>query len=111
MGKLLILTENVKIDPLGGEIGKAIKKLNRRKSWNSEVEQQRRDLINLLRRHKYIYFLTHPYAYNLTTVGASYLYQVPHNRRGHLKCFRGQCIRMVAVHSGRFEVGVMAGPE
>ena len=57
----------------------------------------------------YIRFWGHYRRYNVETVGESYLYKVPGNKRGNLKPFRGNTIRIVCVGHKRFYRGIMAG--
>ena len=104
--------ENEREDLCDDDIGAIITRLRNRTTWTREAERNRTELCKLLKKHKYIYFRGHPYRYGLTTmttVGQSYIYAVPPNKRGHLKPFRGKDVRIVVVDSGRYDRGLMAG--
>ena len=55
---------------------------------------------NELRKGRRIEFVSDYSKYQLARVGASGLYDVPKNKRGHLSCFRGKTIRLVCIGSG-----------
>jgi hypothetical protein len=105
-----MFNKTVKIeDPLNGKVGNALKKIQSLTNWTKEKHEKRANLITLLADENYISFIGHVDKYHLSCVGESCLYYVPPNRRGHLKLFRGQKIRIVCVWSGRYERLYMAG--
>ena len=104
-----MLSDHVRPDPLNDDIGDLLLKINKRKTWTGEIESYRNDLIKLLKKKRYVYFRGHPYRYGLMTIGSSYIYDVPKNKRGHLSKFRGKSVRILVIDSGRFDRGLMAG--
>lgn len=96
-------------DPMTDEIGISLKKFQSLSRWNKDKRIARTSLISLLEKKGYISFCGHLDKYHLSCVGESCLYDVPANRRGHLKVFRGERIRLVCVWSGRYERLYMAG--
>ena len=105
----MFLAEEKLPDPLRGDIGKLISELQARIAWGQREQDLRAQLVDRLAKQGYVSFVGHPGRYHLTVVGESCLYDVPQNRRGTLKVFRGERIRMVCVTSGRFDRGLMAG--
>jgi len=76
--------------------------LNSHSVWSKEKRQLADELIKLLTSKDYVYFhVTNPYRYRVSTVGASYLYDVPLYKQGHLAQFRGHRVRIVCTHSGK----------
>ena len=71
------------------------------KSWNKEKYKLQDKLEKILLLKKYISFCpTNPERYQLSSVGQSYLYDVPLYKRGHLQKFLGKRIRLICIHSG-----------
>jgi hypothetical protein len=97
------------IDPLSDQIGKLIEKIRAIPNWTKEKNGLRQSLISLLEKNRYISFCGHVDKYHISCVGESCLYDVPTNRRGHLKVFRGKRIRLVCIWSGRYDRLYMAG--
>ena len=60
------------------------------------------ELVSVLKRHQYIQFVGHYWRYLASSVGDSYLYDVPMTKRGHLKAFRGQRVRVLCIESGDY---------
>ena len=58
------------------------------------------ELVSVLERHQYIQFVGHYWRYLASSVGDSYLYDVPMNKRGNLNRFRGQRVRVFCISSG-----------
>ncbi len=105
-----MFTHDKKItDPLTDAIGEKIKEIQKISRWTKEKHILRSALISHLEKNHYIEFRGHVDKYHLSLVGDSCLYQVPENRRGHLKVFRGKQIRLVCVGSGRLDRAYMAG--
>jgi hypothetical protein len=96
-------------DPLTDNAGILIKALQGRTAWGEEQKGVLEQLIDMLGRKQYITFVGHPARYHLTQIGQSCLLDVPTNKRGHLRAFRGQRVRMVCVSSGRRDRQLMAG--
>ena len=96
-------------DPLTDNAGILIKALQDRTTWSAEQKGLLEQLIEMLGRKHYITFVGHPARYHLTQIGQSCLMDIPANKRGHLRAFRGKRIRLVCVSSERFERHLMAG--
>jgi hypothetical protein len=96
-------------DPLDGELGALIKQLNDRIAWGHREQELRARLVRRMEVLGYVHLVGHPSRYHLTLVGESCLYDVPANRRGALKVFRGRRVRVVCIRSGRYDRGLMAG--
>ena len=96
-------------DPLTDNAGILIKALQGRANWGEEQKGVLEQLIDMLGRKRYITFVGHPARYHLTQIGQSCLMDVPANKRGHLRAFRGQRVRMVCVSSGCRDRQLMAG--
>jgi hypothetical protein len=105
----MFLAEEKLPDPLRGDIGKLIGELQARTTWGQREQDLRAQLVDRLAKQGYVSLVGHPSRYHLTLVAESCLYDVPPNRRGILKVFRGKRIRIVCVNSGRFDRGLMAG--
>ncbi len=105
----MIAQQNQIPDPLTDNAGILIKALQGRAQWGAEQKGVLEQLKLMLKRKGYISFVGHPNRYWLAPIVASYLYDVPLNRRGHLGVFRGERIRLVCVSSGRFDRQLMAG--
>ena len=105
----MFASEDKVLDPLEDEIGGPLKQLVARATWGHTQQELRAALMRYLKRRNYTEFVGHPARYHVTIGGDSCLYDVPLSRRGHLKVFRGQRIRLVCVRSGRFSRGYMAG--
>jgi hypothetical protein len=89
-------------DDFPDEVLEILKSLNSHSAWSKEKRQLADKLINLLTSKGYVYFhVTNPHRYRVSTVGASYLYDVPLYKQGHLAPFRGQRVRVVCTHSGK----------
>ena len=61
-------------DNIKDDIQPFLRKLNERKLWNDEANENLRQLSKLLKRKKYISFVGHPNRYHLTRIGDSCLY-------------------------------------
>jgi hypothetical protein len=101
-------TDKIK-DCLNDKVGNSIKKIQSISRWTKDKQLARKNLISLLEKQKYISFCGHVDKYHLSCVGESCLYDIPLKRRGHLKVFAGQRIRLVCVWSGRYDRLYMAG--
>jgi len=89
-------------DDFPDEVLEILKSLNSHSAWSKEKRQLADELIHLLTSKGYVYFhVTNPHRYRVSTVGASYLYDVPLYKQGHLAPFRGQRVRIVCTHSGK----------
>ena len=96
-------------DPLTDNAGILITALQCRTEWGDEQAGVLKQLINMLDRKRYITFAGNPAQYHLKQIGQSCLMDVPANKRGHLRAFRGLRIRLVCVSSKRSERKIMAG--
>ena len=97
------------IDDIDDEINILLASLNNRTTWTQRCKGELENLKKVLQKKKYKYFLGHPNRYHLSTIGESCLYDVPIDRRGELKNFRGMRVRIVCVSSGRYTRLLMAG--
>lgn len=97
-------------DFLDDQIGSACRKLADRTGWSAVPQDQRTKLNALLTRRGYVRFYANVTNYGTWHVGESMLFYVPNNRRGALSAFRGQCIRIACIGSGRYTRVLMAGP-
>jgi hypothetical protein len=105
-----MFNKSVKIeDPFDDEIGKALRGIKSLTKWTREKHEERAKLITLLENSNYISFRGHVDKYHLSCVGESCFYDVPANRRGHLRVFSGMRVRLVCVWSGRYDRLYMAG--
>jgi hypothetical protein len=109
-GSVMFKSEDKQPDPLEGELGSLIKQLNDRTIWGHREQELRAQLVLLMEKLGYVHLVGHPNRYHVTLVGESCLYDVPENRRGTLKVFRGRRIRLICIRSGRYDRGLMAGP-
>ncbi len=97
-------------DDYQDDIGKILKEVISIPTW-TKMKKQLMDEALLLMAKKYISFEASYGYYFMSSVGDSYLYNVPMNKTGHLKKFRGQKIRIVCALSGpRWKRTFMAGP-
>ena len=69
--------------------------------WSAGKKEAQSALKLLLKEQRYIQFHSTYKRYGISTVGASYLYDVPLYKQGNLKPFRGKRVRIVCVESGR----------
>jgi hypothetical protein len=97
------------IDDIDDEINILLASLNNRTTWTQRCKGELENLKTVLQKKKYKSFLGHPNRYHLSSIGESCLYDVPIDRRGELKNFRGMRVRIVCVSSGRYTRLLMAG--
>lgn len=96
------------VDPRTDDIGLLLNKILEIPTYTKVKRQLHKNLIEILEKRGYLSFVGHSSRYHLSRIGESCLYNVPLNRRGYLKKFRGKQIRLVCVHSGRFDRLLMA---
>lgn len=71
-------------------------------TWNKEAHAMKESLRSLLKNKGYIAIITtNPDRYHVSSIGASYLYDVPLDKQGHLTPYRGKRVRVVCTGSGR----------
>jgi hypothetical protein len=104
-----MLFENLFMDPQTDKIGKLIAKFQSYAAWTAEKRAARDKFVTALTNANYDEFTGHRKDYHFSGIGSGYIYQVPSNKRGHLKIYRDQLIRIVCVGQSRFEVFYMAG--
>ena len=94
-----------------GKIGSLLENLNAETRWNKKKYGLVRQLIASLKANGYISFPGHGSRDLVSNVGGSFIYEVPLNKQGNLRPFRGQIIRVICTgsggHSNRY---YMAGP-
>jgi hypothetical protein len=97
-------------EPYSDEIGAMLSKI---KSHDYMTNRKRKLIAELklaLTTHQYISFNGYSHRYHLSRIGTSYLYDVPANKTGKLKVFRGNRIRLICSGSGpRWVRQYMAG--
>lgn len=95
--KELILDDNFEDD-----VYWLIRELKSITSWNKHAHTIKQTLRLLLESKGYVSITTsNPTRYHVTSIGSSYLYDVPMDKHGHLTPFRGQRVRIVCTSSGR----------
>ena len=99
--------ENLFLDPKTDKIGKLISDFEKYPRWTLEKRAAKDKFINALKNANYENFIGHRRDYHLSGIGSSYLYKVPTNKRGNLKIYRGELIRIVCVDQLRFDVMFM----
>jgi hypothetical protein len=102
-------------DPCDDEIGRLISFITLKTAQTLKKKQLVSELGELLDSVGYITFGGDTKDYHLPRVGDSCLYEVPDNRKGNLKPFRGKRIRIICVGSGTYSqrqlrAGVYQGP-
>jgi hypothetical protein len=98
-------------EDFSGEIGELLKTLNAETRWNKTKNGLVRQLISTLKASGYISFSGHGPTYPISTVGSSFICEVPMSKQGNLKPFRGQIIRVICTGSGSHtDRQYMAGP-
>ena len=91
------------VDSCSDDVLAIIESMKSFDSWTQNKREVADKLIELLTIKGYIFFsATNMKRYLISTVGTSYLYDVPLYKQGHLAQFRGQRVRIVCTHSGRF---------
>jgi hypothetical protein len=92
------------------KIGIILKKITAIETNTKKKKEHVCELINLGKKNKYLFFDGYTGRYFISKVGGSYIYDVPKNKRGNLKKFKGKTIRIICIASGRnFCRSYMAG--
>ena len=104
----MITKSTILIDDHEDEVLSVLKSFNRI-GWGKTKQTLREKLESLLKEKNYISFHANYTGYVITTVGSSYLYDVPLYKRGHLSNFKGKRVRIVCMQSGSWRFGYMAG--
>ena len=98
-------------EDFAGNVGNLLKVLNTETRWNKTKYELVRQLISTLKADGYISFSGHGPTYPISTVGSSFICEVPLNKQGNLKPFRGETIRVICTGSGSHtDRQYMAGP-
>jgi len=98
-------------EDFSGKIGLLLQALSSQKSWNKPKQDMVRNLISELRAEGYISFAGHGPTYPISTIGSSFLCEVPKNKKGNLKPLRGKLVRVICTGSGRHtDRQYMVGP-
>ena len=87
-------------DDVDDPIGKLCKKLFECQRNTLEFKDYKKSLIEALKHHKAIFFEGDDRLYQIGATGQSILYNVPENKKGHLKSLRGKFIRIICIGSG-----------
>ena len=92
-------------------IGALIARIGRIPTWTAEKQRLSANLVRLMRRFGYVSIQTNYLRYRLTRIGQSCQFEVPADRTGHLKPYRGQRVRVVCISAGpRSTRTMLAGP-
>ena len=98
----MIIESTMLEDDFSDDVLEILKSLNSYSSWVKSKRQLADKLRELLTTKGYIFFhASNVNRYHISSVGASYLYDVPLYKQGHLSPFRGQRVRIVCTNSGR----------
>lgn len=87
----------------------AAKLLNTPGGWSPKKERMREQLENLTRMHQYEGAWLDYRDYQITRVGQSFQYDVPLGKRGFLRQFAGNRVRLVCTYNGQFRKWVRVG--
>lgn len=96
----MISEETILPDTHTDEALHLIKALSVLGGFTAEKRQAQSELQKILKKQGYISFLSTYRRYLVSTVGASYLYDVPLYKKGNLESFKGKRVRVVCVASG-----------
>jgi len=96
-------------DPKTDQIGLVIKELQSIPTFTAAKRAVLERLLELLKESGYRMFNGKAARYGFGPIGASYLYRVPEDKRGHLEPYRGKLVRLVCVGSGIFDREIMVG--
>jgi len=105
----MIPMKDIQPDRASDLIGAKIRRMQRISHWNGTKRKLRDELDRMLHLYGYRALAADPRDYLLKYVGDAFQYDVPADKRGHLKEFRGKRVRLVCVHSGFFRVGIRVG--
>jgi len=96
-------------DPKSDQIGLVLKEIQAIPTFTKAKRAVLAKLIELLKQSGYKSFIGKASRYGFGPIGASYLYRVPEDKRGHLEPYRGKLVRLVCVGSGIFDRDIMVG--
>ena len=98
-------------DDFQDDVYPLLQQLRNSTSWNKKKHEIKESLRSLLKSKSYVSIVTaNPDRYHVSSIGSSYLYDVPLDKRGHLERFRGKRVRIVCTGSGKHSWReVMAG--
>lgn len=88
-------------DDFNDEARELLNILQENSPWSAGKKEAQSALKLLLKEQRYIQFNSTYKRYGISTVGASYLYDVPLYKQGNLSPFRGKRVRIVCVGIGR----------
>ena len=108
----MILEDLMLDDDFQDDVYPLLQQLRNSTSWNKKTHETKESLRSLLKSKGYVSIVTsNPNRYHVNSIGSSYLYDVPLDKRGHLERFRGKRVRIVCTGSGKHTWReVMAGP-
>ncbi len=98
MIKIEEIIEDDKIDEIGNKISQVQSLVPGSKDKREAIVE----LCDMMRDCKYAEFDSDAKNYAVIRVGESFICDVPLNKTGHLKSFRGRRIRVVCVGSGKY---------
>ena len=102
--------DDVEKEIFDGEIGTLLKRIQKILTHTHGKTDLLSNLITLCKSKGYITFSGSAHRMFIGRVGQSYLYDVPIDKTGHLRKFRGKKIRVICSGSGRLSDRVyMAG--
>ena len=98
----MILEDLMLDDDFQDDIYPLLQHLRNSTSWNKKTHEIKESLRSLLKSKGYVSIVTsNPNRYHVNSIGSSYLYDVPLDKRGHLERFRGKRVRIVCTGSGK----------
>jgi hypothetical protein len=89
-------------DPLSDEAGRLIVAMNAIPTWTIKKRTLYENLLRHLRNENYYFFQGNLRTYPIARTGASVLYKVPGDKKGHLARFRNKTIRLLRTGSEGF---------
>jgi hypothetical protein len=98
----MILEDLMLDDDFQDDVYPLLQQLRNSTSWNKKTHETKESLRSLLKSKGYVSIVTsNPNRYHVNSIGSSYLYDVPLDKRGHLERFRGKRVRIVCTGSGK----------
>ena len=102
----MLEVENIYIDNLNDKLSKRLRNCLSIQTWTKEKHQLAQEVYLELKDSGLRFFEGNRQSYFLYGgIGASLIYKVPQNKRGHLADFRGKFVRLICVGNSRYKVG------
>jgi hypothetical protein len=103
----MITEEEILVDDIKDEAGKLLQKVQSIPTWTKERRKLHQEAVELLKRQPHKEFTSNKLHFGLKGVGHSINYQVPINKTGYLRDYRGKKVRLVCiafVHVFRYKI-------